>query len=321
MPAWIHNRAEHILAKNPSMPESEAFGIATQQGHAAGHTPKGFGTAEGRSTAKAKFSTPKDDEKRANPGHLSSPKLAGANFTHVISVRATASGAGSLRDILHNIQQNGTSGHSFGVVTTDKPARHIGSWDGDGSDHMDRATMRKVGQVLAAVLKATGLGEKLGFSSSAYGGQPAQNGPGMKGQSQIPAFTAPPIAVKEATVPRLCGSIRKKEAGMGVGSGMSASQYSGPLSYGPFKQESGIPAFVAPNMTKTDPRLEAPAYATGGDKTAGAATGAMSAAGRLQSSQRLTAPKLTGFSGPSIAEISKPKGFGRPLSGALKSGI
>jgi hypothetical protein len=36
MPAWIHNRAEHILAKNPSMPKGEAFAIATQQSHAVG---------------------------------------------------------------------------------------------------------------------------------------------------------------------------------------------------------------------------------------------------------------------------------------------
>ena len=46
MPEWVHNRAEHILAKNPSMPKSEAWAIATQQGHAIGKTPKGYGTAK-----------------------------------------------------------------------------------------------------------------------------------------------------------------------------------------------------------------------------------------------------------------------------------
>lgn len=76
MPAWMHERATHILAKNPSMPKSEAFAIATQQGHALGKNPKGYGTAEGRSTAKAKFKTPSDDKKTANPGHLESPKMA-----------------------------------------------------------------------------------------------------------------------------------------------------------------------------------------------------------------------------------------------------
>lgn len=75
MPAWIHDRAEHILAKNPSMPKSMAFALATQQSHAVGKSPKGYGTEEGRETAKAKYDTPKDDKKTANPGGLTSPKM------------------------------------------------------------------------------------------------------------------------------------------------------------------------------------------------------------------------------------------------------
>lgn len=75
MPQWMHDRAEHILAKNPSMPKSQAFAIATQQSHALGKSPKGFGTPEGRRTAKAKFDTPRDDKKTANPGGLKSPRL------------------------------------------------------------------------------------------------------------------------------------------------------------------------------------------------------------------------------------------------------
>ena len=83
MPEWMHNRAEHILAKNPSMPKSEAFAIATQQGHALHKNPKGYGTARGRHEAKAKFDTPKDDVKKANPGGLESPKMEkkGTGFT------------------------------------------------------------------------------------------------------------------------------------------------------------------------------------------------------------------------------------------------
>lgn len=75
MPAWIHGRAEHILAKNPSMPKSEAFAIATQQSHAAGKSPKGYGTLEGREQARDKYKTPGDDRKTANPGHLESKKM------------------------------------------------------------------------------------------------------------------------------------------------------------------------------------------------------------------------------------------------------
>lgn len=77
MPEWIHERAKHISAKNPSMPESEAWAIATQQSHALGKSPKGYGTAKGKRVAKQKYDTPKDDKKTDNPGDLSSKKVAG----------------------------------------------------------------------------------------------------------------------------------------------------------------------------------------------------------------------------------------------------
>lgn len=66
MPAWIHNRADRILRKNPNMDEREAFAIATQQAHALGKSPKGYGTAEGRAAARRKYRTPQDDQKTAS---------------------------------------------------------------------------------------------------------------------------------------------------------------------------------------------------------------------------------------------------------------
>lgn len=66
----MHDRARHIKAKNPEMPESEAFAIATQQSHALGKSPQGYGTSEGRSKAKAKYDTPGDDKKTADPGGI-----------------------------------------------------------------------------------------------------------------------------------------------------------------------------------------------------------------------------------------------------------
>lgn len=77
MPEWIHNRAEHLLAKNPSMNKSQAFAIATQQSHAKGKSPKGYGTKQGKREAKQKYDTPKGDEGTANPGKLDSPKMPG----------------------------------------------------------------------------------------------------------------------------------------------------------------------------------------------------------------------------------------------------
>jgi hypothetical protein len=256
MPEWMHNRAEHILAKNPSMPKSEAFAIATQQMHAGGHGPKGYGTTEGRRTAKAKFNTPKDDQQRSNPGGLESPKMKHAS----------------------------------------------------------------VGRALVLLMNKIGFAQ--GFQNSAFAGQPAQNGPGMKAQSQQPPFVAPPLAVKAA--------------GVGVGSGMTASQYSGPLSFGPFKQTSGIPPFQRPPLTAPAEEKTAEQRCPHGhviSKTAGcrtcgyaktaapmaSATGAMGPKASLTATQRMGQPKTTGFAGPSISDVSKPKGFGKPLSGALKN--
>jgi hypothetical protein len=68
MPAWLHNRADHIRRKNPEMPKSQAFAIATQQSHATGHTPKNYGTPEGKRKAKQKYDeAPSSYEQTADP--------------------------------------------------------------------------------------------------------------------------------------------------------------------------------------------------------------------------------------------------------------
>lgn len=88
MPEWIHSRANHIQAKNPDMPESEAFAIATQQSHALGKSPKGYGTSEGRHEAKAKYDTSSDDKKTADPhgvGHeFEKNSSEGAQVSHLV---------------------------------------------------------------------------------------------------------------------------------------------------------------------------------------------------------------------------------------------
>ena len=73
MPKWIHNRAEHLLAKNPEMTKDKAFAIATQQSHASGKSPKGYGTKAGKAEAREKYDAPKpkkEYEMTANPGKL-----------------------------------------------------------------------------------------------------------------------------------------------------------------------------------------------------------------------------------------------------------
>lgn len=76
MPAWIHDRAQHLLAKNPSMSKGQAFAIATQQSHSLGKSPKNYGTSEGRAQAKQKYDKPRKQYKKTpNPGGLETPKL------------------------------------------------------------------------------------------------------------------------------------------------------------------------------------------------------------------------------------------------------
>lgn len=133
MPEWIHERAKHISAKNPSMPESEAWAIATQQAHATGKSPKGYGTLVGRREAKQKYDTPKDDKKTANPGDLDSKKVAGVGrFPYRVIIETTRQGSTDLPKLLKAMQGLGGPGHSFGVVSDDSPPVRLGGWDGDG---------------------------------------------------------------------------------------------------------------------------------------------------------------------------------------------
>lgn len=61
---WIHDRAHHIMGKNPEMPKGMAYAVATQQGHKVGKSPKKFRTKEGVRMAKAKHPFPKSFYKK-----------------------------------------------------------------------------------------------------------------------------------------------------------------------------------------------------------------------------------------------------------------
>lgn len=154
------------------------------------------------------------------------------------------------------------------------------------------------------------------FSNSAYAGNVAQNPPGSRSHSPLAPFTAPALA--------------KKEAGVGVGAGMSTSQYSGRLSDGAFKLTSPAPAFTSPAMaSKKEASFlvrhfeEALMAALAKEAAPGmnTATDAMHAQGRLHATQSVGAPKTTAPAGPSIAQIAKPQGFGSPIAGAKKNAL
>jgi len=74
MPEWLHSRAKHILDKGdlqekygPEKAKQIAFGVATQQSHALGKTPKDYGTAKGKREAKQKYHHPSTMTKTADP--------------------------------------------------------------------------------------------------------------------------------------------------------------------------------------------------------------------------------------------------------------
>lgn len=134
MPAWIHERAEHLLAKNPSMKKSTAFALATQQSHALGKTPKGYGTSKGKQEAKSKFDKPKKEYvKSSNPGDLETPKLSDKPKTewtgrHLVKKEASLSpiAVAAMREELTLIKQAGMV-TSFLSKFSPKPVAHLSS--------------------------------------------------------------------------------------------------------------------------------------------------------------------------------------------------
>lgn len=124
--------------------------------------------------------------------------------------------------------------------------------------------------------------------------------------------------------------------------GFTVSQYSGPLSMGRFSYRSpwGMPG--NPQGMKTAGPPPGEEEEMNGDKTkektsaiARAARNAIEAMGewqqkqaapttpqgRLTKSMQVGAPKVTAPPGPSIAQLSKPMGYGKPLPGATKGPI
>lgn len=91
------------------------------------------------------------------------------------------------------------------------------------------------------------------------------------------------------------------------------SPYSGPMSYGPWV----LPSFIPYGEDKPlDVTVERKKHAASLTPTI---TGSPKA--KLTTAQKVGQPKLTSPAGPTIADVSKPRGFGLPLPGALKGTI
>jgi hypothetical protein len=342
MPAWIHNRAEHLLAKNPSMNKSTAFAIATQQSHATGKTPKGYGTAEGKSEAKAKYDKPKKEYKKTpNPGKLNSPKLAMEDPV-VMRVEVSPGSVEFLKPLLERLQEVGGVGHSFSVIEKDPPDGkevHIGSWDGDGSCRIGKITVEKPGSLQSKTSSASfgrlksampGAGWLKGGMSFKPGGWRSQAGftpTGMKTPAQrlqksmkmgkfdankglkpltakIGSINSRRLEVKPMTK---TVSAEVPNSAFKVKAGFATSQYSGPLNPERMKYHSYLPPFSQPPVK------------TAGPPPSGKLKKASTPAAMLSKAKQVGAPRATPMPGPSIAQISKPVGFGKPLAGATKT--
>lgn len=314
MPAWIHNRAEHLLAKNPSMKKSTAFAIATQQAHATGKSPKGYGTSEGKREAKKKFDKPKKEYvKTPNPGDKETPKLHDEPKTKWTGSKLVKKEA-QVEDFFDHFSElfklafKQVGGFwkaqaGFTPVGMKTPVQRLKKSMGEGKFKQPKLKPLniKVGQVKEAFGTTGGyLHRQLGQPKL----KPKKAGPPDKG-----------FQVKQ-------GGPEPEDVEFGdetdeVKQAFRESQYSGGTGPAPFSNyASRIPPFTSPPLSKSG----GPKPPKGKvKKAAGLTPAGQSPKSRLSAAQKVGKPKLTMPAGPSIADQSKPIGFGKPLPGATKS--
>lgn len=343
MPQWIHSRAEHLLARNPSMPKGEAFAIATQQSHAGGHTPKGYGTAQGKREAKAKFDTPKNDVQTANPGDLKTPKLKEAAWKDLLpggladdkkpedfNPKELAAGA--------KVEREHTSDpHLQKEIAMDHMTEfHKGYYP--SLEKMEGELKKKQASAFSDELSKIALIGDQPPSLTDQLGKPKERP--HSAMPPTPHFRVKQGEAKASLIHRVRGDattdLSPNDLPLDDASesdtardlrktAFAVSQFSGTLGGGNFFHPPLLPGVPLPNIYGRDPQLK-----ESGDKAPdilsrnrekNAAANALTPAGRFAQSQEVGKPKTTGFSGPSISDISKPVGFGQTLPGTRKNRI
>lgn len=288
MPAWTHDRAEHLLAKNPSMTKSQAFAIATQQGHKLGKNPKGYGTKKGKKDARAKYDKPKKEYvKTPNPKGLESPKMASAMYSSMTDELWKEAKAKEGEDL---------SGNPYLLDQVGKPKVRPRRAEAPEPKH----------RVKLALQQPPGV-----FGMPSTTGQTAGINPAQQlAKSQK-------IGVPKLQQPKM-KTLSMKTAGLKHA--FQTSQFSGTLGggtrdiYRPSDVKYGGPP---PPPEKTKKTKEA-AMVDELMKLNGMAT---TPKGKLYSTQRVGAPKVSAPPGPSISELSKPVGYGTKAPGAVKNSI
>lgn len=359
MPAWIHERAEHILAKNPKMPKSMAFALATQQSHAKGKTPKGYGTRTGKIVAKAKYDQPKKEYTgTANPQNLKTPKLSDKPKTRWTGKRLVKAGvAGGLAMAEDKKPSDFDPKQLKAGIEVEKEHGNDPIWARQiAMDHLTEIPD------YYTRLKKMEAEEKRGEGTQAKIREFLLKHPSPS-DKQVHAF-AQSLSINEHRLEEIIYSMLAKElkktaraafADEVMKLSYAVSQYSGPLSYGSFRQASYIPPFRSPQLKTAGPPGQKKTAAWGKGHTLAALTAAgfgggmllrqavrqrekkkkkvsmvrdrlkeaeaLSPATRLAQSQQVGQPRLSAPPGPSIAQVAKPKGFGQVLPGAGKNFI
>ena len=90
-------------------------------------------------------------------------------------------------------------------------------------------------------------------------------------------------------------------------------QAAGAATRGGFLMSSEVPAFRAPRLDQTVQHQP--------QQIVEKLSAAVTPAGMLTAAKRVGTPRVTPPPGPSIAQVAKPKGFGKPIAGAVKNGI
>jgi len=320
MPAWIHSRAEHLMAKNPSMPKGQAFAIATQQSHALGKSPKSYGTIEGRTKAKEKYKTPSDDQKKANPLVKAGAEQRFRPIRGVLLdasipvVRIGSDGVTSLQSALEkNKGKESTWSHAQVAVPKDKvDLKALGfsktrlaiplpgeSW-GTPSYRHGELHAHEAGPFLLVHRDESAPGAGL----FAHLTKDVPDALRKRFSGKIAPFVQEkPMANRELQKAAMEAFIDEYHK-----IAFTTSEYAGPMGTAPFQQASQLPAFRAPGLKAA---IEKPQQ-----KIA-----ALTPAGRLVSTQRKGTGMGAAVTGPSIAEVAKPPRIGHAMPGALKNQI
>lgn len=339
MPKWLHERAKHILVKNPSMPKSEAFAIATQQSHALGKTPKGYGTPTAKWEAKEKYETPMDDEHTANP---KSPKVAALlEELHKVGAITDEEARRSLDrlDSLDRSKPTLSQASRYALIgATAGPAVRAATNLIRGKSPLDFAQAAGKSPLRGLAADALGGATMAGavpmlrshFDRSAETGTLKKYMKQHELQQHVEDATPNPVApIKQAALSPRMGSVlrraswdvdkqtlnlalsKKNDASEKLKAAFQQSMYGSTGGFVDFHQVSGQPGFKKPSLASP--------IAVAKQKEAALTSTGLTPAARLSSGMRIGKPKVSAPAGPSISDIAKPTGYGMKLPGATKS--